>query len=375
MQEKIYLDNNATTPLDPEVFAAMYQLKSHPSNPSSVHHYGREAKALLQKARAEIADYLQKDPNEILFTSSATEAINYVIRGLLSADPQAEVISSNIEHSATFATLSEFHQKGQKVTLIPATLKGAPSPHLIEESISDKTRLLAFSYANSETGVKADIEAIAKIAKKYSIPLLLDGVAIMGKEPFEIFDGVSAACFSAHKFHGPKGSGFAYVDPKLSLPPLITGGGQERNRRGGTENLEAILGTAKAVTLLEYYLPEKMHYIKDLRDRFEQSLLDRLPNLIINGEGERVVNTSNISFPGIDGETLLMILDQQGICASHGSACSAGALEPSRVLQEMGITKKRARSSIRFSFSRMNTREEVDMAAETVISFVQQLCS
>ncbi len=373
MQEKIYLDNNATTPMEPEVFQAIRRLVDYPLNPSSVHHYGREAKFLLQKARNQIAQYLEKEADEILFTSSATEAINYILDGFLSITPNAHIISSNIEHAATYTTLSKWQKKGCKLTLAPATTVGAPSPAHIEESITPETRLLAFSYVNSETGVKTDIEAISAIAKKYSIPLFVDGVGIMGKEPFELYDGISAACFSAHKFHGPKGCGFAFLDRALSLPPLIQGGGQEQERRGGTENLEAIVGTAKAVALLENVLPKATSHMKELRDLFESLLLREIPTLSINGEGERVVNTSNLAFPDVDGETLLMLLDQKGICASHGSACSAGALEPSRVLLEMGIPKERARSSIRFSFSRMNTLEEVKKAANIIISAVHSM--
>lgn len=374
MKEKIYLDNNATTALDPRVFSAMYnKTKGLPCNPSSVHSYGQYAKGLLYQAREEIANYLGKNIDEIIFTSSGTEALNLVLRGLWEKNSSGEIITSNIEHSAIFNTLKDL--EGAKVHYLPVGPWGAVSFDQIKEAVSPATKMIVLSLVNTETGVKNDIEEIAAFAKTQQIPLVVDGIGIMGKEDFTLYEGISAACFSAHKFHGPKGNGFFYLSEEVDFLPKITGGAQEFGKRGGTENLEGILGTAKAVSLLKEELPEKSIYMKELRDYFEQMLFDHLDDLVINGKGPRVVNTSNLAFLGVDGESLLMHLDQQGICASHGSACSAGALEPSRVLSNMGLDRERVRSSIRFSISRMTSKEEIECAATIIIKTVTQLQS
>jgi cysteine desulfurase len=226
---------------------------------------------------------------------------------------------------------------------------------------------------NNETGVKTDIHAIASIAKQANVPLIVDGVALLGKEPFEIPQGVSAMAFSGHKLHGPKGSGLALIRSSLSLYPLLTGGDQETGRRAGTENLPAIIGFAKAIQLLDEELPEATTRMHMLRQRLEEGLQQAIGPLVINGQGPRICNTSNISFPGVEGETLLIALDMAGIAVSHGSACASGALEPSRILQNMGISKTLSRSSVRFSLSRWTTSEEIDACIEITSSIVKKL--
>jgi cysteine desulfurase len=365
-----YFDNNSTTELDPKVFQAMLEdLKGPPANPSSVHQYGVRAKKLLQSARKKTAQFFSAKENEIIFTSGGTESINLMLRGL----PKGHIITTNIEHSATYKTLQVLETKGYPVTYISCGLFGAPTPEQIEEAISPHTKAIVLSLSNSETGVKIDLESIASLAKKKSIPLLLDGVSYIGKEPLTLVDGISALAISAHKFHGPKGIGALYCHHSLKLTPTSTGGVQEELHRAGTENLSGALGLAKALEILQQDQTKITNHLLDLRSHFECELLRTLPDIAINGEGPRVSNTVNIAFLDLDGESLLMRLDMAGIAASLGSACSSGALEPSRVLLNMGIDRKTARSSLRFSFGRTNTREEVDQALEKIIPIVKKL--
>ena len=368
---RIYLDNNATTQLDPQVVDAMIEeLAAPPRNPSSIHYFGQEGKKILSECRSKIAQALKVKPSEILFTSGGTEGVNLLIRGVLS-DPNAHIIGSPIDHACVYTTLLDLKENGADLTLLPVDLYGAPQARGLQQAIKPNTKLIVLTAANSETGIKIDLEKMSEIAKSANIPLIIDGVALMGKEPINIPDGVTGMVFSAHKFHGPKGVGFVYLKHKTPLNPLFTGGGQEKKLRSGTENLPGIVGMTKALTLIEE--ENKFAYLKSLRELFESKLLEELPAIEINGEGPRLSNTSNIFFPGVDGESLLISLDMQKVACSHASACASGALEPSRVLLNMGFSKERAGSSLRFSFSRFNTPEEVGKAAEIIISLVKKL--
>jgi cysteine desulfurase len=235
--------------------------------------------------------------------------------------------------------------------------------------------MIVLSAVNAETGVKIDLEAIASLAEKKEILLVIDGVAILGKEVFSIPKGVSAMCFSAHKIHGPKGMGLLFLRSNLKFSPLILGGPQELNRRAGTENVAAILGCEEAVSILAKEQKSFVPQIQNLKDYFEKTLLTKLPTILINGEGPRVCNVSNISFSHVDGENLLIQLDRKGILASHGSACASGSIEPSRVLLHMGLPRKRAKSSVRFSFSRNTTQEEIDICLHALLELVPKLSS
>lgn len=365
MSEKIYLDNNATTPLDPDVLDVMIEeLAGAPHNPSSIHTFGQEGKKRLSAARKTVADFLGVRHTEIVFTSGGTEGLNLLVRG---ANPAGHIIASDIDHPALYRTIQDLKRE---VTYLPVDSFGAPKPSDLEKAIRPNTTLIALSAANSETGVMLDIHAFANIAKKYQIPLIIDGVALLGKEPVTIPDGVSGIAFSAHKFHGPQGVGFIYIHPSFKPAPLFAGGGQEKGLRPGTENLPGILGMAHALTLLKTEPPysELAHF----RETFEATIIKALPDTEINGDGPRLSNTSNLYFPGVDGESLLIALDMGGIAASHATACASGALEPSRTLLNMGYTKERAASSLRFSFSRMNTLTEITQAATTLIALVKK---
>lgn len=374
MKERIYLDNNATTFLDPKVLKYMTDVLATPyGNPSSVHSFGQEAKALLTKSRRDIAAYLKVKPHEIIFTSGGTEALNMVIRGLFGFDCSGHIITTDLEHSAVLESVQLLEKAGCEVTTLSPGPYGACSAESVQSAIKDDTRLIALMAVNNVTGIKTDIASIAKVAKAADIPFVVDAVALMGKEPFEIPDGVSAVCFSAHKFHGPTGCGMAFVKSSLKLSPHTVGGGQEYKRRSGTENIVGICGMAEAVRLVEKSLPQAGLRMAQLRDRLIQGLSQEIPNLLTNGTGPLVSNTVNLSFPGVDGESLLMNLDLKGICVSHGSACSSGALEPSRVLLNMGLSREVAMNSVRFSLCRFTTEEEIDQAVESIAQIVSRL--
>ena len=365
--KRIYLDHNATTPLAPLVQKAIVEeLSQGPRNPSSVHYFGQEAKKGLLMSRQTIASFFEVKSSEILFTSSGTESLNLLIKGLAPKNP-AHLITTDLDHPCVFESMKALQKEGHEVTFLSPGLSGAPTPSELQKAIRKNTCLIVLSAVNSETGVKLDLEGIAKVTKTSSIPLIIDGVALLGKEPFIIPSGVTVMGFSAHKIHGPKGVGFIYLQSGQKLSPLFLGGSQESQMRAGTENLPGIIGLAKAISLLEGNIESFSNKMKKLRDLFEQKLKEKIPALLINGEGERVVNTSNLCFPGVNGESLLIHLDMEGVAASHATACSSGGLEVSRVLLNMGISKNNASCSLRFSFSRMNTEEEILKAAEIII--------
>lgn len=371
---RFYLDNNATTALDPRVFKAMFaEFSGPPANPSSIHYFGQHAKSLLDAARRSIASFFGAKPEELIFTSGGTESLNLLIRGLFGTHLKGHLITTSIEHLAVYRTIQSLETSGIHVTYLPVDLWGAPHPEELEKAIRPETSAIVLSAANSETGVKLDIEKFAKIALRQGIPLIIDAVAIVGKEPPLMPPGVSAMAFSGHKFHAPKGVGGLIARSNLKLTPLLTGGSQEFQRRAGTENLAGILGLAEAIRILQEKQQEITQHMKDLRDHLEISLLREIPDIAINGQGPRIANTSNLAIQGVDGESLLIHLDLAGVAASHGSACSSGALEPSRVLLQMGIDRTTARSSLRLSVSRMNTREEIDGSIERLIDVVRKM--
>ncbi len=374
MSLPIYLDNNSTTLLDPAVLQAMSRVWLTPSNPSSLHCFGRMAKGALLKAKQQIADALQLLPQQLLFTSGATEAINLVLRGMFPPGKGGHLIYSTAEHAAVLATVAYLERQGIATTALKPGEWGAVKAEAIAEAIRPDTRLIVVMAVNNETGVKSDLNAIANVAAGANIALFVDGVAWMGKERVDIPPGVTGFCFSAHKFHGPIGSGcLVWRRSWNDLEPILTGGPQQYGRRGGTENLAAIVGLAAAIEQIEHLVDEKSALISKLRDHFEENLCRRLSDVCRNGSGPRVCNTTNLAFLGVDGESLLVCLDQAGLAASHGSACSAGALEPSRVLLEMGYPRQRVSSSLRFSLSRFTTEEEIERAIELVVQAVERL--
>jgi cysteine desulfurase len=371
MKIPIYLDNNATTPLDEEVLQVMTQEALLPLNPSSSHSYGNHAKLLLKEARLTLSKHLGISPEELLFTSGGTESMNFLIKGLYPR--QGTILTTSIEHPSVHETILDLEKKGASVSYVPVGAWGAPTIDFIKSHLNPNISLMVFSAVYSETGVKIDLPALAHLALIHRIPLVIDGVALLGKELFSIPKGVKGMGFSAHKLHGPKGIGAAFLSCEASLiSPLMRGGHQELGMRPGTEPLDAIRGFAKAVALAEKALPEATEHMAYLQRHFEDSLKKALPHVTINGEGPRVCNISNLVFHEIDGETLLLALDRLGIYASLGSACSSGAIEPSRVLLNMGLSRKQAKSSLRFSFSRKTTLEDINEAVASILSCVQK---
>jgi cysteine desulfurase len=374
VKKRIYLDNNATTGVDPRVLEEMLpELSLTPGNPSSIHYFGQEARKRLQNSRESIAAFFQVKPHEVIFTSGGTEAMNLMLRGFFADEISIHVITSNVEHSCVYKTLTALQKRGLDVSFLPAGLTGAVSPEQIQNAIRSDTRLIVLSAVNSETGIKIDIDAIGEIALQVGIPFIVDGVAWLGKELFTLHPGISGICFSGHKFHAPKGIGFAIVRSLLKIHPYLTGGQQEYSLRAGTENLPGIIGLAKAIELLKIELPQATDRMAILRDRLEAGLMQRANPVVVNGIGKRICNTCSLSFPDDHGEDLLIALDMAGIAVSHGSACSAGALQPSRVLTNMGIPHQIARSALRFSLSRNTTLEEIDTTIEITANIVANL--
>ncbi|NDD57686.1 MAG: cysteine desulfurase [Chlamydiae bacterium] len=376
MKQKIYLDNNATTLVCDKVIEAMNQeLQRPPANPSSIHQWGQSAKGRLSKARSSIASYLKVKPSEVFFTSGGTESMNALIQGFYSTMAPGEILSSSIEHSCVDKSLQRAESLGFTINKLMPGARGCILKDQISQSVNEKTRFIVLSAVNGETGVMTDIEQIAQIAHEKNIPLIIDAVAWLGKEEIYLPKGVSAAGFSAHKFHGPKGVGFCFLRSPHTTAPFLVGGSQEFNLRSGTENLPGIIALQKAIELLEETLPHASMQMRFLRDRFEKNIQQKIPNVLVNGENHRVCNVSNLYFPGIDGETFLIQLDLHGILASHGSACSSGSLEPSRILMGMGYSRERAKSSLRFSISRYTTEHEIDVASSMICQIGLHLLS
>ena len=347
----------------------MADLSGPPANPSSIHSFGQRAKKILNAARQTTAHYFGGKPEEVIFTSGGTESINLLLRNL----PKGHIITTDLEHACIYRTMKTLESEGFSVSFLSPGMWGAPTPDQVEAAIRPDTKAIVLSASNGETGVKIDLPAMARMAERRGIPLLLDAVSYIGKEPLPLLPGLSAIALSGHKFHSPKGIGALFVRSPLKIAPLSTGGNQESMRRAGTENLAGILGLAEALQILQENEPIFTAHILALRTHFETELLRALPDLSINGLGPRISNTVNIAFHGCDGETLLLHLDLAGIAASHGSACSAGALEPSRVLLNMGLDRRAARSSIRFSLSRLQTRQEIELALERIVPLIRKL--
>ena len=370
---RIYLDYNGATPIDkrvvPEYIRAFTECWG---NASSIHREGQAAKALLAESRDRVARVFGVAPQQIVFFSTATEALTTLIRGLLGSSQNAHIITSVAEHAAVWQCCRSLEQEGRKVTFLKVGAYGAARPEEVEKAITPQTTGIALMSVNNETGVMTDIEAIAAIAATHSIPLLVDGVAQLGKTPFRMVDGISAACFSSYKIYGPCGVGIGVLNRNVSFRPLIEGGGQESGRRGGSENVAAIYACSLA---LEYAISEMTQAaprVEALRNLFEQLILEQCPGVHVNGEGPRIGNTSNLAFDDVDGEGLLIQLDLAGVAASHGAACGAGSMEASRVILEMGYSPQRAGASLRFSLGKASTEDEIRRAAEIVVSCVRR---
>lgn len=376
MNQLIYLDNSATTQVDPEIAEIVRQeLSCLTGNPSSWHSLGQIAKKKLLRSRESIAQWLGATYPEIIFTSGGTEGLTMLILGIAERLPAGEIISTAIEHPAVQKPLAYLSKKNWKITTLPINEGGAISPLQLKEAITKNTKMIVLSAANHETGVQVDLEGIAAVSESYQIPLVIDGVALLGKSPIHLYRGITGMAFSGHKIHALPGTGFVYLRTGQTISPLLYGGGQENGLRSGTENLPGIVGLAKAITILSSNETAIIQHIRHLRDLFETIVLSKLSNVSINGTGLRTPNISNLYIQGIDAEDIVMQLDSHGIIASMGSACSSGTLEPSQVLINMGYSQRRASESIRFSFSRMNREEEITYSAEVLCQIVESILS
>jgi len=368
----IYLDNNATTQLAPEVLQAMHaDLSDVPLNPSSIHPYGIKAKNLLLKAKDCIAKHFSIGQEKILFTSGGTESLNHAILGFLEGKKSGHILTTATEHPAIYNLINALSKKGFEVSWLDVESSGQVSVETVRQAIKENTSLMVFSWVNTETGVINNVEALAALAKQQHIPLVIDGIGALGKLDVSFYDGISALCFSAHKIHGPKGIGMTLIQSKAYTPQLL-GGPQENSLRAGTENLAGILGFAKAIELLKDQ-NQFTSIMQQLKDLFETKLKQKLLTIEINGNNPRICNTSNIYFPNISAETLLIQLNLQGVYASYGSACASGFFSPSRILLNMGMDKRRALGSVRFSLSRYTTNEEIERAVTIIERTVKAL--
>jgi cysteine desulfurase len=379
---RVYLDYNATTPVDPAVLDAMLPfLRENFANAGSVHTPGQRARAAVDAARDSVAALIGANAAEIVFTSGGTEADNLAIYGAVaaSANPRKHVIASAIDHHAVLHTCEDLERQGVEVTFVPVGHgpegQGVVDPENIRRALRPETVLVTVMHANNELGTIQPIEEIGRVARQAGVCFHCDAVQSAGKIPVDVNRlGVDLLSISAHKFCGPKGVGALFVRAGTSLVPRFRGGHAERDRRPGTENVPGIVGLGKAAELARTKLPEDSARISALRDRLESALLGRVPDAFVNGDrARRVPNTSNLTFRGAGGEALLIALDLQGIACSTGAACSSGSTEPSHVLLAAGLLHDDARSSLRFSLGRPSTVEEIDYAIATVPAVVERL--
>jgi cysteine desulfurase len=376
---RIYLDYNATTPPAAAVIDAVAtSLRDEFGNPSSVHAFGQRAKAALDRARGETAALIDADPSEIIFTSGGSEANNLAIRGVFEARQSSgrkHLVTTGIEHEAVLNTVRALGARGAEVVVVPATARGVVDVSAMADAISDNTALVSVMLANNEVGTVQPVAEIAALCKARGALLHTDAVQAAGKIPFSVKTlGADLVSISAHKFYGPKGAGALWIRRGLRLTAHTTGGRQERNRRAGTENLPALVGMGVAAALAKAHLEASGVSVSRLRDRLEAGILTGVPRTVVNGEGApRVPNTTNISFEGIEAESLLIALDLEGVAVSTGSACSSGSLEPSHVLRAMGLPSNRARNSLRFSLGASTTEAEIDFVIGVLPGLVTKL--
>jgi cysteine desulfurase len=379
-EERIYLDYAATTPLDPRVLEAMMPyMTEHFGNPNSIHSFGREARRAIDEAREKIAQLLNCQPSEIVFTSGGTESDNLALRGVAEAYRHKgnHIVTTAIEHHAILRTCKALEDMGFSVTYLPVDEHGLVSPEQVAEAVNERTILVSVMHANNEIGTIEPIAEIVRAVKEKRPDTMVhtDAVQTVGHIPVDIQElGVDLLSFSAHKFYGPKGIGGLFVRKGVRLVPQITGGGQERNRRSGTENVAAIVGMAKALELAVEEMPTELPRLQALRDELITGVLSRIPETRLNGHPTlRLPHNANFSFRGIEGEALLLQLDLNGIAASSGSACSSGSLEPSHVLLALGLDYELAIGSLRITLGRFTTREHILRLLDLLPKVVEKL--
>ncbi|HJZ98885.1 MAG TPA: cysteine desulfurase family protein [Candidatus Solibacter sp.] len=376
--QRFYFDHNATTPVDPEILETMVScLGQVYGNASSIHHFGQSAKQRLEAARRQVAALIHATPQEIVFTSGGTEADNLAILGVARASSveRKHVITSAIEHPAVLSTCKQLAVEGVEVTGLRVAASGVVNPDDVCRALRPETVLISIMHANNELGTLQPIAEIAQIAREAGVLLHVDGVQALGKIPVDVQAlGVDLYTMSGHKLYAPKGAGALYVRRGTRLAPITFGGHHERDRRPGTENVPGIAAFGAAAELAGRRLNEDSERLSRLRDRLENAVIERIPGSGINGSRwNRVPNTSNLYFDGIDGEAMVIALDLRGFAVSTGAACSSGALTPSHVLKAIGLSDDRARSSMRFSLGHSNTVEQVEALADAIYASVAHL--
>jgi cysteine desulfurase len=372
-----YFDNNATTRVAPEVVEAMLPfLTERWGNPSSAYTFGREVAKQVEGARAQAAALINAEPREVVFTSCGTESNNAAIHSALVTHPgKRHVVTTAVEHSANIKFCDYLRKQGYETTFLPVESDGSIDLHLVEKSIRPDTAIVSVMWANNETGVLFPVEEVAAICRSKGVLCHTDAVQTPGKLKIDVQSlGVDFLSLSAHKFHAPKGVGLLYVRRRTKFQPYLIGGHQENDRRGGTENVPYIIGMGRAAELAMDHLDDENTRVRALRDRLENTVLTGIPNTCRNGaKDDRLPNTSNIAFDGVEAETILMMLDQLGVCASSGSACTTGSVEPSYVLVAMGLSPARALGAVRFSLGADNTDEDVDYLLQHLPRIIAKL--
>ena len=373
----IYVDNNATTQVAPEVLEEMLPyFNEFYGNPSSMHTFGGMMEHKIVEARERLADLLGASPDEIIFTSCGTESDSTAIRAAILSNPDKKhILTSRVEHPAVKNLFEYLSKNGYRVTFVPVDRKGRLDLDYLYKNLGEDTAIVSVMWANNESGVIFPIEEIGGVLKEKGIVFHTDAVQAVGKIPIDLNNvDVDMFSISGHKLHGPKGVGALYVRKGTKYSPFLIGGHQEKGRRGGTENVASIIGLGKAGELAAANLSDENIRVKRLRDKLEAELLNRIPNSIVNGDREnRLPNTTSIAFEYVEGEAILLMMDEFGICASSGSACTSGSLEPSHVLRAMGVPFTAAHGSIRFSLSIYNTEEEIDFIIEKLPPIIERL--
>ena len=376
----IYLDNNATTKVAPEVVEAMLPyLSDYYGNPSSMHSFGGDVAAKIKEARENVASLIGATADEIVFTSCGTESDGTAIRAAIESYPDRKhIVTSRVEHPAVKNLYETLSKKGYRVTFVPVDNQGHLDLDYFYRNLSKDTAVVSLMWANNETGVIFPIEEISREIKDRGIVFHTDAVQAVGKFPIEINDtGVDLLAMSGHKLHAPKGIGVLYIRKGTKFSPFMIGGHQEKGRRGGTENVASIIAMGKAAELAKKHLDDGGYaHIGRLRDKLETALLSRISHSMVNGDIEhRLLNTTSIAYEYVEGEAILLMMNEHGICASSGSACTSGSLEPSHVLRAMGVPFTAAHGSIRYSLSRYTTEEEIDLVIEKTPPIIERLRS
>ncbi|MBW2199635.1 MAG: cysteine desulfurase NifS [Deltaproteobacteria bacterium] len=373
----IYTDNNATTQVAPEVLEEMLPyFHELYGNPSSMHTFGGSVGHKIKEARAKVASLIGASPEEIIFTSCGTESNNTAIQAAIRSYPdKMHIITTRVEHPAVKNLCEYLSKNGYRVTFVPVDRKGRLDVDYLYENLTDDTAIVSIMWANNESGVIFPIEEISRTVKEKGVVFHTDAVQAIGKIPVDVRNvGLDMLSLSGHKLHAPKGVGALYVRKGTKFSPFLIGGHQESGRRGGTENSASIVGLGKACELAVDHIEEVNTRIKHLRDKLENEIINTIPNTMINGDRKnRLPNTTNIAFEYVEGESILLMMDELGICASSGSACTSGSLEPSHVLRAMGVPFTAAHGTIRFSLSTYNSEDEINFIVEQLPPIIERL--